>query len=248
MLVLDTGLHTVNGKPEHPDLAGCAVIHEPWLDPTTPGAWDDEDEPDDDHRGQLDHQGGHGTFITGIIRQLCPDARVHHAGVLSSFGDGDDVSVIAAIQRAHAWGVPIDIVVMSFGAYSIGDRPPPMTATIRRLLPDALVVASAGNDATRRPFFPAALPEVVAVGALDSAGRASFSNYGPWVDACAPAVDVVSTFFTDFPGFDGLGGLERHELRRAEGGRRRRPRDVPEEDLGEGRLGPAAELSAVPLS
>ena len=32
VLVLDTGLHTVNGKPEHPDLAGCAVIHEPWLD------------------------------------------------------------------------------------------------------------------------------------------------------------------------------------------------------------------------
>ena len=64
------------------------------------GWWDDEDEPDDDQSGKLDYQGGHGTFITGIVRQICPDARVHHAGVLSSFGDGDDVSVIDAIRRA----------------------------------------------------------------------------------------------------------------------------------------------------
>jgi hypothetical protein len=38
----------------------------------------------------------------------------------------------------------------------------------------------------------------VAVGALDADGRAAFSNLGPWVDACAPAVDVISTFFTSF--------------------------------------------------
>jgi subtilisin family serine protease len=35
----------------------------------------------------------------------------------------------------------------------------------------------------------------VAVGALDSAGRAWFSNYGGWVDACAPGVDVRSIFY-----------------------------------------------------
>ena len=124
-------------------------------------------------------------------------------GVLPSFGDGDDVSVIAAIERADGRDVPIDIAVMSFGAYSIGDRPPPMTATINRLLPGVVVVASAGNNASATAFFPAALPDVVAVGGLDSAGRAPFSNYGPWVDACAPAVDVVSTFFTDFGVFHG---------------------------------------------
>ena len=43
----------------------------------------------------------------------------------------------------------------------------------------------------------------MAVGGLDVTGRAAFSNFGPWVDACAPAVDVVSTFFTDFPGYNG---------------------------------------------
>ena len=64
--------------------------------------------------------------------------------------------------------------------------------------PTSLVVASAGNNASCRPYFPAALPNVVAVGGLDSGGRAAFSNFGPWVDACAPAVDVVSTFFIDY--------------------------------------------------
>ena len=38
------------------------------------------------------------------------------------------------------------------------------------------------------------MPDVVAVGALDASGRAWFSNFGPWVDTCAPGVDVVSTF------------------------------------------------------
>ncbi len=53
--------------------------------------------------------------------------------------------------------------------------------------------------------------------------RALFSNYGPWVRACAPGVDLVSTFFAGFLGaetpaspldpdpddFDGLGPLVR---------------------------------------
>ena len=60
---------------------------------------------------------------------------MHHSGVLSSFGDGDDVSVIEAIERAARRNVPIDIVVMSFGAYAADDdAAPPMAYTIRRVL------------------------------------------------------------------------------------------------------------------
>ena len=59
---------------------------------------DDEDEPDDDGTGTLDFEGGHGTFIAGVIAQLCPDAEVHTSGVLSSFGDGDVADVIAGLQ------------------------------------------------------------------------------------------------------------------------------------------------------
>lgn len=201
VLVLDTGLRTRNAQPEHPYLANCRV-HTRWLDykrngPT--GRFDDEDEADDDRRGQLDTQGGHGTFISGIIRQHCPDAVIHHAGVLTSFGDGDHASIAGAVDRAltrRADGY--DIVVMALGTYSIGDDAAAMAEVVARLLATSLVVASAGNDATSRPYYPAALPDVIAVGALDQAGRAAFSNFGPWVDACAPGVDIVSTFFCDF--------------------------------------------------
>jgi hypothetical protein len=199
VLVLDTGLRTLDARPEHAWLRGHCVIHEPWLNLATAGRWDDEDEPDDDQGGRLDVQAGHGTFIAGVVRQQCPDAHVHTRGVLTSYGDGDDASVIAAIERAvRAPGAEIDLVVMAFGTYGTGDQPPVMTSALYKLLPDTLVVAAAGNDATSRPTFPAALPGVVAVGALDAGGRAAFSNFGPWVDASAPAVDVVSTFFTDF--------------------------------------------------
>ena len=61
-------------------------------------------------------------------------------------------------------------------------------------------MASAGNDATCRPTYPAALRGVVGVGAIGPYGPAPFTNYGPWVRACAPGVDIVSWFFTEYDG------------------------------------------------
>ncbi|MDO9175613.1 MAG: S8 family serine peptidase, partial [Actinomycetota bacterium] len=58
-----------------------------------------------------------------------------------------------------------------------------------------LVVAAAGNEATCRVSWPSALPGVIAVGALGPDGPAPFTNYGSWVTACAPGVDIVSRFF-----------------------------------------------------
>ncbi|MGI9052103.1 MAG: S8 family peptidase [Ilumatobacteraceae bacterium] len=198
VLVLDTGLRTRQGRPEHPALQNC-LVHDGWLDRSTTGRFDDEDEADDDHRGQLDTQGGHGTFISGIIRQGCPDAVVHHSGVLTSYGDGDHASLAHAVERALARsGDGYDVVVMALGTYAVGDDVAAMHQVIDRLLATSVVVASAGNDSTSRPYYPAALPGVIAVGALGEDGRAAFSNFGSWVAACAPGIDVVSTFFCDF--------------------------------------------------
>jgi subtilisin family serine protease len=120
-------------------------------------------------------------------------------GVLSSFGDGDDLTIGYGLERAVDRITPdtFDVIIMSLGTYTDDDTPPPLSAFIDKYVtPATVLVAAAGNEGSCRPYYPAALPDVVAVGALDSAGRAWFSNFGPWVDACAPGVDVVSTYFS----------------------------------------------------
>jgi len=55
-------------------------------------------------------------------------------------------------------------------------------------------VAAAGNENRRLPSNPAAYNGVFSVGAYDrNRDRASFTNYGPWVDYVAPGVNVPST-------------------------------------------------------
>ncbi|MCR5019085.1 MAG: S8 family serine peptidase [Bacteroidales bacterium] len=56
-----------------------------------------------------------------------------------------------------------------------------------------VVFFAAGNEG--RPWgSPAGYPGCVAVGAITNLGaRSNFSNYGEWVDICAPGVGVIST-------------------------------------------------------
>ena len=198
VLVMDSGLRTVGGVgevPEHDELRSC-FVHDPWLLRPDEREVDDEDEFDVDLTGALDFQAGHGTFISGIVRQICPDAEIYTCGVLTSFGEGSVSGVLHAVERVLALVGPVDVVVMSFGGYFTNDDPGLFGPELRRLLGNAIPIASAGNDGSTRPYFPAALPDVIGVGGLAVTGRAWFSNFGSWVDACAPAIDVVSTFFT----------------------------------------------------
>src|SRR5262249_17527557 len=90
----------------------------------------------------------------------------------------------------------------------------------------------AGNEATSRRFYPAALaerpaspdiaPQVISVGALNpSTTRALFSNEAPWGRAWATGAGVVSTFRNDVQGsvsgrmgpFDGRGALDPDDYR-----------------------------------
>jgi subtilisin family serine protease len=89
------------------------------------------------------------------------------------------------------------IVNLSLGGYTDRDTPPLAIATAMRDRRFA-VVAAAGNAASKRPFWPAAFPQVLGVGAADPlAGawtRADYSNYGGWVDATARGTNLQSTF------------------------------------------------------
>jgi subtilisin family serine protease len=222
VVVLDTGLKLSDGamplRAEHPMLQRAVELHRStWRRDCDPIAADDDDEKSVDGDELLDLQAGHGTFVAGIVRRLAPAVTIHVDGVLSSFGDGDDLSAGEGLRRAisRIGDDQPTIVNMSFGAYTDGDLAPPLAAYIADLDRDhTLVVAGAGNGSSSRAFYPAALPGVVGVGALDARGPAWFSNYGGWVDACAPGVDVVSTFFTDHVDeFGDPPGSLRHEYR-----------------------------------
>ena len=157
--------------------------------------------PDEDSDNSLDPAAGHGTFITGLIDRIAPGTTVLPVRVLTAFGDGDEAAIAGAID-----GLPteVDILNLSFSGYAL-EAMYTLAAAVRRFRerPNApVVVASAGNDATCRPTYPAVLDGVVAVGAIGPYGPAAFSNYGPWVDACAPGVDIVSTFFKSFNGLE----------------------------------------------
>ncbi len=59
---------------------------------------------------------------------------------------------------------------------------------------NCIVVASAGNDGTSAPNFPAAIEGVVSVAATRLSDlAASFTNFGPWVKISAPGVGILST-------------------------------------------------------
>jgi subtilisin family serine protease len=190
-------------------------IHQGWTtsqtNPGTDSSRLDEDEMDTNADGSLDRQAGHGTFVAGIIRQHAPDAIIHVQGVLSSFGDGDDWDVSNGITKAlnRSQG-QTHVINMSFGGYTDDDLPFSVLAdaVVEAQNQGAIVVAAAGNANSCRPFWPACLPGVIAVGATHCGKRAWFSNFGPWVKACAPGVDIVSTFYE----FDGpasnLAGLD----------------------------------------
>jgi subtilisin family serine protease len=61
-----------------------------------------------------------------------------------------------------------------------------------------ICIAAAGNSGQRRFNWPGAFRDVLAVGALaaDGQSRASFSNYGGWVDVYAPGRNLVNAYAT----------------------------------------------------
>lgn len=152
------------------------------------------DDLDVDGDGRLDVEAGHGTFVAGVINRVAPEAMVTVDRVLDPDGLGDELALALALADCDA-----PVVNLSLYGYTHHDMPPLLlTSAIDKLPRSTAVVAAAGNDATDRPAWPAAHKRVISVGALDTTNgeprRAPFSNYGWWVDCCAPGVDVWAAY------------------------------------------------------
>jgi hypothetical protein len=146
----------------------------------------------------LDPVAGHGTFIAGIIEQLTPGCTITIRKVLQPEGDVSVSTLAAELWVLMLTSAP-NIVNLSFGGTGRN--------SMLELLIDyyhgqhgVVFVGAAGNEGSCVEQYPAALPTVIGVAALGPDGPAPFSNYGSWVDACAPGTDIVSSFFAKFDG------------------------------------------------
>lgn len=147
---------------------------------------------------------GHGTHVAGIIGAVVNNNegvagiswynKVMPIKALDSSGAGTTYSVAEGVIWAADHGAKV--INMSLGNYA--DSEFLHDAIKYAYNRDVVIVAATGNDNTERPGYPAAYPEVFSVSATDAKmNRASFSNYGDYVDVVAPGESIASTYLNN---------------------------------------------------
>ncbi|MCL4859000.1 MAG: S8 family serine peptidase [Caldilineaceae bacterium] len=142
--------------------------------------------------GIVDESAGHGTHVAAIVTLVAPEARIMPVRVLDARGRGNVFLITEAVRFAAENGA--HVINLSLGT----TRPSQLLGeTIEVIVNEhnVSVVAAAGNLNTNEQQYPAAGNGVLAVTAINqNQRRASFANYGPWVDLAAPGVDIYSAF------------------------------------------------------
>ncbi|WP_224269255.1 S8 family peptidase [Haloprofundus salinisoli] len=149
--------------------------------------WDDDD--------------NHGTHCAGVVGAVdndegvvgvAPETTLHAVKVIYCAGVGLVSDIAAGIEHVadRGWAV----ASLSFGS----QRPTNLIRDACRYAAEegVLLVAAAGNGRARPNTvgFPATLPTVLAVSAVDRNGEfAAFSSTGPRIDIAAPGTNVRST-------------------------------------------------------
>ena len=142
---------------------------------------------------------GHGTFVAGVARCMAPAADIIVTNVFKVAGSELESNWV--LRLVAALGRHVDIFHLTIAAHSRRDLPLAAFGEWLRHVREhtsAVCVVAAGNDGSPRRAWPAAMPGVIAVGALGSdwRGRALFSNYGSWVDVYAPGRDLINAYAT----------------------------------------------------
>lgn len=148
----------------------------------------------------VDDRHGHGTHVAGIAAAITNNGKgVAGVGFESSLMnvkvlDDTGMGFYSWVANGIIWAADngAKVINLSLGGSSPSD-------TLESAVDYAwgkgcVLVAAAGNDNTDSPMYPAYYANCIAVAATDkNDAKATFSNYGPWVDIAAPGVDIFST-------------------------------------------------------
>lgn len=137
----------------------------------------------------------HGTRTAGLASLLNPNSRLLPLQALDDTGSGYTDDVAAAVRYAADHGA--NVISLSLG--TTADDPYLHEQIDYAISRGVVVLAAAGNDGCDCLLYPAAYPEVVAVGAAQPDDiPAGFSSYGANLDILAPgtAGDYCSTNYS----------------------------------------------------
>lgn len=145
------------------------------------------------HDANPNDDNGHGTAVAGVaaaaandhvgIAGMCWQCRILPVKVLGANGSGSHSNIAAGIVWAAKHGA--DVMNLSLAG-------PTSASVIASAVSYArnhgvVIVAAAGNEGSTRPFYPAAYPGVISVGATTGGDSLySWSNRGRWVKLTAP--------------------------------------------------------------
>ena len=217
--VIDTGVDL-----DHPELAPLLVQGTDMVDlgtnPVPPPGFRFEGDftgRDNDPQDEV----GHGTHVAGTIACLSNNAngvagvtwncRIMPVRVLARIvnvnnnadvrGTGSAADIAAGIR----WAVDHGARVLNLSLGGPVDTQVERDAIAYAISRGAVVVVAMGNNGNNIPSYPAAYPDVVAVGAINQTDqRANFSNMGPHIDVVGPGVGVLSTVWDN--GFATMSG------------------------------------------
>ncbi|MFT4218395.1 MAG: S8 family serine peptidase [Micropruina sp.] len=146
---------------------------------------------------------GHSVFTQDLIKRTAPAAEVELRGVLAVDDEGSTTWGIATAMVDLAVSWKADIIVMPLGGFTAdGQAPLLYSRAMARVREHSMVIAAGGNHVVREgwasgvtdtsPVWPAALPEVIAVG---GAGLPlALNGQLPWVDVMTSTSSFTAAF------------------------------------------------------
>jgi subtilisin family serine protease len=165
--------------------------------------------------GRVAADPGHGTAVAALLvgapdpripprgAAFLPDADLYAAGIFARQSSGQSEADALAIAEALDWMVQKHVRVVNVSL--AGDNSALMALAVRRASSQGtILIAAAGNAGPNAPpAYPGALPEVIAVTAVDQQGAVfAEANRGSYIAFAAPGVRIW------VPATDGQGRYE----------------------------------------